>query len=104
MEKCKRCGQTMLTFDKRVIYCPKCKKTPVGDKVTYVDCSICGDKIMNIGRIKKTSHRECLVDYYYDKFYHNEKLGTNEYAKAYANNIDLNEIREIVRQDKEGKI
>lgn len=104
MEKCKRCGAEMLTFDKRVIYCPDCKKTPVGDKIITIDCLFCGKSIMSVNTDKITMHRECLIDNFYERIAHGDNMRPRDYVLAEKYHIDLRALRKEVFEDKVGRL
>lgn len=68
-----------------------------GNVVT--NCRICGEQI--IGR---NMHVGCIVDDIYSRIASGQKLESMHYSRAKRDNISIDEIRNAVLQDKEGKI
>lgn len=101
---CTICGKKMLVFDGRVKYCDECSAADPDGKISVKPCIICGEDVINTGMQRKELHPQCVYDDIYDTIAAGGRITAIQYSRAANYDVSIKEVRQIVREDKEGRL
>ena len=104
MNNCKKCGKELLVFDSRVKYCERCRETENGERVSVKACLMCGEDVVNVGMQRRELHPQCVYDDIYETIAEKRRITAIQYSRAFNYGVNIKEVKQIVKEDKEGRL